>query len=158
MEHDHDSVDIQDFIFGRTSPQSHAVLERAALDQESLTPSQDALDQAISDVREIGDPVNEPPFDGVSGEERSGNEESDDENSVYEAEVPAWQKGYTCMYAHDGTESANNPNSRTIEVLSKMQAYYERTNDQWRALSYRKAISTLKKTKTLVATEEQARA
>jgi len=158
MEHDHESVDIQDLIFRRTSPQNYAVLEHAALNQESLPPSQDALDQAISDVRDLGDSVDEPSFDRISGEERSENEESNDEKSVYEAEVPAWQKGYTCMYAHDGTESLNNPNSRTIEVLSKMQGYYERTNDQWRALSYRKAISTLKKTKTLVATEEQARA
>jgi len=133
------------------------VLERAALDQESLTPSQDALDQAISEVREIGDSIDEPSSSSVFGEEKSEDERGDDEKGEYEAEVPAWQKGYTCMYAHDGTESANNPNSKTIEVLSKMQAYYERTNDQWRTFSYRKAISNLKKTKTFVATEEQAK-
>jgi Helix-hairpin-helix domain len=151
-EHDHDSLDIQDLIFGHNSPPSSAVLERAALDQESQTPTQDALDQAISEVREIGDPLDAPSGDA------SDDEKTEDDKSEDEAEVPTWQKGYTCMYAHDGTESANNPNSKTIEVLSKMQAYYERTNDQWRALSYRKAISTLKKTKIFVATETQARA
>lgn len=61
------------------------------------------------------------------------------------------------MHAHDGTESLENPNSRTIEVLGKMQAYYERTDDQWRAISYRKVMSILKKTKTYICSEEQAR-
>ena len=73
-------------------------------------------------------------------------------------DIPAWQTSYQCMHAHDGTEGSDNPNSKTIEVLAKMQAYYERTMDTWREISYRKAISILKKTKTLVRTEEQARA
>ena len=72
-------------------------------------------------------------------------------------DVPNWQKGFQCMYAHDGTEGQNNPNSKTIEILSKMQAYYDRTNDQWRAISYRKAISALKKVKEYVSTEGEAR-
>jgi len=38
-----------------------------------------------------------------------------------------------------------NPNSKTIEALSKMRAFYERTNDRWRALSYRKVIFHLEK-------------
>jgi DNA polymerase IV len=62
------------------------------------------------------------------------------------------------MYPHDGTEGQNNPNSKTIEILGKMQAYYERTMDQWRAISYRKAISILKKTNEYICTEEQAKA
>jgi DNA polymerase IV len=61
------------------------------------------------------------------------------------------------MYPHDGTESSNNPNSKTIEILSEMQQYYSRTNDEWRAISYRKAISALKNTKEYISTEEAAR-
>jgi len=61
------------------------------------------------------------------------------------------------MHPHDGTETIKNPNSKTIEVLGKMQEYYERTMDQWRAIGYRKAISVLKKTERFICTEEQAR-
>ena len=62
------------------------------------------------------------------------------------------------MQAHDGTEGLNNPNSNTIEILQKMQSHYERTMDEWRAISYRKVISILKKTQTYIQTEDQARA
>lgn len=72
--------------------------------------------------------------------------------------IPAWQKKFQCMQPHDGTEGLDNPNSKTIEILQKMQAHYERTMDEWRAISYRKVISTLKKTKTYIHTEDQARA
>ena len=77
---------------------------------------------------------------------------------MIKADVPTWQKSYQCMHPHDGTDGINNPNARTIEILGKMQAYYERTQDEWRAISYRKAISKLKQTKEHLRTEQQARA
>jgi DNA polymerase IV len=72
--------------------------------------------------------------------------------------VPDWQKNFQCMYANDGVQGQNNPNSRTIEILGKMQAYYERTMNGWRAISYRKVISILKKRTDFICNEEQARA
>lgn len=60
------------------------------------------------------------------------------------------------MHKHDGKDIAQNPNSRTIEVLQKMLEYYDRTNDHWRTLAYRKAISALRKHNIKVTTEEEA--
>lgn len=61
------------------------------------------------------------------------------------------------MRKNDGTEGDENPNKRTIEILSEMQKYYEMTGDQWRSISYRKAINTLKKQekKIVFASEAQ---
>src|SRR5271170_236418 len=147
------SIDIQELIFGRSS----AVIEREALDNETLSPSTspqlqsqqpDALDDAINEIKIVGAAVN-----FLDNKESSDN--SDDEQDP--VTVPDWQKSYQCMHAHDGTEASDNPNAKTIEILGKMQAHYERTKDEWRAISYRKVISQLKKAKDWVHTEEQAR-
>lgn len=150
-----DSQDIQDFVFGRNSPPP-AVLEREQLDKESLTPltqiPQNALDDAILEVRRFGTASHFLEDDTVSPDD----EKSEDE-ALTRSQVPAWQESFSCMHPHDGTETIKNPNSKTIEVLGKMQEYYERTMDQWRAIGYRKAISVLKKTEKFICTEEQAR-
>lgn len=148
------SIDIQDYIFGRSS----AVIERKALDNETLSPSTspqlqshqpDALDDAINEIKTVGTAFTF--LDDIDKKETSDNSEMEQES------VPDWQKSYQCMHAHDGTEAQNNPNSKTIEILGQMQAYYERTKDEWRAISYRKVISQLKKMEVWVHTEEQAR-
>ena len=54
------------------------------------------------------------------------------------------------MHRHDGQQSGENPNARTIEILQNMGEYYERTNDHWRTIAYRKAVATLKKQPTLI--------
>jgi DNA polymerase IV len=145
-------------MFGcASSPPPPIVAEREALDQESLSQSspqfpRDALDDAINEIREIG-----AASAFIEDPEPNSNSESEAEEEMTKTEVPDWQKSFQCMHAHDGTEGQNNPNAKTIEILSKMQAYYERTNDQWRAISYRKAISILKKTEEFISTEEQAK-
>ncbi|KAH8884546.1 hypothetical protein GQ53DRAFT_797790 [Thozetella sp. PMI_491] len=58
----------------------------------------------------------------------------------------------------DTTNTPKTANARTIEILQSMCDYYERTNDQWRHLSYRKAITLLKNETTRVTTIEQAMA
>ena len=68
----------------------------------------------------------------------------------------SWQQNFSCMHKHDGKDIAQNPNSRTIEVLQKMLEYYDRTNDHWRTLAYRKAISALRKHNIKVMTQEEA--
>src|SRR5947207_7241963 len=133
-------VDIQTILFGRSPP---------ILAGDRAPETTDALDAAINEIKEIG--VAQTFLDDPH------NPLSDHDQDEILPNVPAWQKGFQCMHAHDGTEAQNNPNSRTIEVLSKMQQYYERTNDGWRAISYRRAISALKKCQQYVSTEEQAR-
>jgi len=153
-DNDGNSIDIQELIFGR---RSSAVIEREALDNETLSPStspqlrpqqSDALDDAIDEIKIVGPAVN-----FLENKESSDNSDDEQESVA----VPEWQKSYQCMYAHDGTEASNNPNAKTIEILGKMQAHYERTKDEWRAISYRKVISQLKKVKEWIHTEEQAR-
>ena len=49
------------------------------------------------------------------------------------------------MQKSPGNGENSNPNSRTIEVLLEMAAYYEQIRDTWRALAYRKACNTLRR-------------
>ncbi|KAF8475599.1 putative DNA polymerase POL4 [Kalaharituber pfeilii] len=67
-----------------------------------------------------------------------------------------FQAAFQCMYKHDGQSKDQNPNQRTIDVLSEMQKYYELVGDHWRSLSYRKAIATLKKQTTKIVFAEEA--
>ncbi|KHN99935.1 DNA-directed DNA polymerase X [Metarhizium album ARSEF 1941] len=68
----------------------------------------------------------------------------------------AFEDRFACNQA--GVEDAfrDNPNSRTIEVLQSMASYYDGVGDHWRTTGYRKAITTLKRQATRVATEEEA--
>jgi DNA polymerase lambda/DNA polymerase IV len=56
----------------------------------------------------------------------------------------------------DKVADAQNPNARTIEVLQSMCDYYDRINDNWRTIAYRKAITTLRRQTVKVTTEEEA--
>lgn len=60
------------------------------------------------------------------------------------------------MNKMDGKDRADNPNSRTIEVLQQMLSYYERTADQWRCLAYRRAIAALRRERNKVVSKSQA--
>ncbi|KAK4105427.1 hypothetical protein N658DRAFT_512881 [Parathielavia hyrcaniae] len=56
----------------------------------------------------------------------------------------------------DKSADAQNPNARTIEILQSMCDYYERINDNWRTIAYRKAINTLRRQTVKVTAEEEA--
>ena len=60
------------------------------------------------------------------------------------------------MSKNDGVGRDQNPNARTIEILQRMADYYERTNDHWRPLAYRKAISALRVQPHKVMTAKEA--
>lgn len=68
----------------------------------------------------------------------------------------AFEDRFACNRAGRRDANQNNPNARTIEVLQKMNSYYERTNDPWRTMAYRKAISILKQQTVKITTEEEA--
>ncbi|RFU79226.1 dna polymerase iv, partial [Trichoderma arundinaceum] len=63
---------------------------------------------------------------------------------------------FACNRAGRKDTNEDNPNARTIEILQKMNSYYERVNDHWRTLAYRKAISVLKQQSVKITTEEEA--
>ncbi|KAL7925125.1 hypothetical protein ACQKWADRAFT_242293 [Trichoderma austrokoningii] len=68
----------------------------------------------------------------------------------------AFEDRFACNRAGTRDAGEDNPNARTIEMLHKMNSYYERVNDHWRTLAYRKAISTLKRQTVRITTEEEA--
>lgn len=70
--------------------------------------------------------------------------------------VIAFEDRFACNRAGRKDAGEDNPNARTIEMLQKMNSYYERVNDHWRTLAYRKAISTLKQQSVKITTEEEA--
>ena len=69
---------------------------------------------------------------------------------------PKTQQNFSCMQKNEGASKDENPNGRTIEVLQQMADYYDRTKDQWRLLSYRKAITVLRKLPNKITTKEEA--
>ncbi|TFA98549.1 DNA polymerase lambda [Trichoderma ghanense] len=68
----------------------------------------------------------------------------------------AFEDRFACNRAGRKDANQDNPNARTIEVLQKMNSYYERINDRWRTMAYRKAISILKQQAVKITTEEEA--
>ncbi|KAJ4855152.1 DNA polymerase beta palm domain-containing protein [Trichoderma breve] len=68
----------------------------------------------------------------------------------------AFEDRFACNRAGRKDANQNNPNARTIEILQKMNSYYERVNDHWRTIAYRKAISILKQQSVKITTEEEA--
>ncbi|BFZ60179.1 hypothetical protein YB2330_001202 [Saitoella coloradoensis] len=121
----------------------------------------DALDAAIAEAMQL--PAALDLEDDGSGcrlslSSKSSKDEEDEEGAGAVSGIPAtpkWQANFQCMHANTGKDG-DNPNEETVEILSKMQKYYEDTKDNWRAIGYRKAITSLKKEKTFIATAEQA--
>ncbi|KAL6873114.1 hypothetical protein J3F83DRAFT_732097 [Trichoderma novae-zelandiae] len=68
----------------------------------------------------------------------------------------AFEDRFACNRAGTNDANQDNPNARTIQVLQKMNSYYERINDQWRTMAYRKAIGILKQQTVKISTEEEA--
>ncbi|PKK44908.1 hypothetical protein CI102_12091 [Trichoderma harzianum] len=68
----------------------------------------------------------------------------------------AFEDRFACNRAGRKDANQNNPNARTIEILQRMNSYYERVNDHWRTIAYRKAISILKQQSVKITTEEEA--
>ncbi|EZG06766.1 hypothetical protein H106_03728 [Trichophyton rubrum CBS 735.88] len=120
-------------------------------DQDGMQASDpDHLDLAIRHIKNIAalplDSSDEEDDEIVPGEFQSG----------LTTDCPAWQKSFTCMNKMDGKDRADNPNSRTIDVLQQMLSYYERTADQWRCLAYRRAIAALRRERNKVVSKSQA--
>ncbi|KAI9730505.1 MAG: hypothetical protein M1834_005746 [Cirrosporium novae-zelandiae] len=123
----------------------------------------DGLEQAINEARATHHlPLDEDEDEYSSPPSTDTELSSDIEVRPKRAKVvkasfeKSWQQQFTCMQKHDGLDRAENPNSRTIEVLLEMATYYDRMNDHWRTTAYRKAISALRNQKTKIATKEQA--
>ncbi|PNY25675.1 DNA polymerase lambda [Tolypocladium capitatum] len=98
-------------------------------------------------------------------DEMQGSEEEEERTRDYKAKRCRLRSGrkenkfedrFACNQAGEKDANAKNPNARTIEVLQSMANYYDRVNDHWRTMGYRKAITTLKRQEAKICTEEEA--
>ncbi|KAI9686018.1 MAG: hypothetical protein M1822_004001 [Bathelium mastoideum] len=122
----------------------------------------DSFDEIIQEAKELENlPLDEEDEDSDSPED----DETDSEDSepperpakkLKQVENSSWQMNFQCMKPNDGKGDDANPNARTIEILEQMGRYYDRMQDHWRTLAYRRAVTSLKREKRKITTKEQA--
>ncbi|CAI2174663.1 18491_t:CDS:10, partial [Funneliformis geosporum] len=67
------------------------------------------------------------------------------------------QNSFACMHSNKYEETNNTPNKMIIEKLQILLDHYTRMKDEWRMISYRKAISAIKKHTKPITSFEEAR-
>jgi DNA polymerase IV len=137
----------------------------------------DALSQAILETKALAhlplyedEDAESPVSSGVVEEEDSGT----DEEPLTMAPVPLKKinivskasalrdkktlnmNTFQCMDPGTNGYTSQNPNARTIQILEEMGKHYDQMQDQWRTLSYRKCVTTLKKQTVKITTAKQA--
>ncbi|KAL2256718.1 hypothetical protein VTK26DRAFT_1229 [Humicola hyalothermophila] len=114
-------------------------------------------DDDLQSVRDNQEVVSESERDESSEEERARKSSAIRTRRAAQKTI-AFDNRFACN--RGGTEAnaadAQSPNARTIEVLQSMCDYYNRIDDHWRTLAYRKAIATLRRQPTKIMTEEEA--
>ncbi|KOC09786.1 DNA polymerase POL4 [Aspergillus flavus AF70] len=130
----------------------------------------DALDDIIDEAKAVNDlpldPLDSFDDEHVTEEADLGtSEESDCQPNTRKRKRSSgrdnegnndWQQKFACVQKHDPKSNSENPNRRTIDVLQQMLDYYARTDDHWRTLAYRKAISALRRQPKKILTKSQA--
>jgi DNA polymerase IV len=130
------------------------------------------LGKMINLVQEFGNlPLDDDEEEGEEGKDRdlSNDFDPDYDGSSEEEHRPRQPRKkkhgkkkrlgeteYICMRGGTGNIIENNPNCKTIEILERMKEYYERVQDQWRSLAYRRAIGILKKLPVKISTYDEA--
>ncbi|PWY67288.1 DNA polymerase Pol4 [Aspergillus eucalypticola CBS 122712] len=128
---------------------------------DKLNQGRDALDDVIEEVQAIKDlPIE---IDSADEAAAAGDDQTSDSSDAGPAkkkrkttEKDDWQQNFVCMQKHDAQSNSENPNSHTIAILQQMLEFYKRTNDQWRVLAYRKAISALRRQPRKISTRLEA--
>ncbi|KAL8946019.1 MAG: hypothetical protein Q9222_007526, partial [Ikaeria aurantiellina] len=149
---------------------------------KSQTRAPDALDKAIEETVAVKDLVSHSETDGkarcidllkpLDDEDDASPISSIDVEEPFtddnEEEIPTAKKlkgtsakkksyeSFSCMQSHTSTDTTSNPNARTISILQQMADYYDRTQDRWRVIAYRRAISALKHQPTKITTKAAA--
>ncbi|KAK1718768.1 hypothetical protein CaCOL14_011412 [Colletotrichum acutatum] len=141
--------------------------------EKPTSTSEDELEHVISQLQQFRDLPLEHDDDDEddasatspqSYEQGSGSEGSDDELQRKRRAVArsrgrkemTWEDKFTCHKGGTLGSDQHNPNFRTIEILQQMCSYYERINDTWRPIAYRKAITQLKRQPAKISTAEEA--
>ncbi|KAJ3945648.1 uncharacterized protein N0V96_003985 [Colletotrichum fioriniae] len=140
--------------------------------EKPASTSEDELEHVISQLQQFRDlPLEHDDDDDDAPatspqlhEQVSDSEGSDDERQRKKRTVArtrgrkemTWEDKFTCHKGGILGSDQHNPNSRTIEILQQMCSYYERINDTWRPIAYRKAITQLKRQPAKISTAEEA--
>ncbi|KAL8667425.1 MAG: hypothetical protein Q9202_000641 [Teloschistes flavicans] len=149
-----------------TRPESRPPIQPALKPGNQLA---DALDQAIAETLAVKDlPLDDDedgnyPASSMRSDDSSVNNSSEDETTKPTrkkgpSDKKLWQQKFSCMSKHTSTDQDNGSesNARTISILQQMSDYYSRTQDHWRTIAYRKAISALKRQTHKITSKEEA--
>ncbi|KAG9249657.1 uncharacterized protein F5Z01DRAFT_668554 [Emericellopsis atlantica] len=154
-----------------------AMVEPTATHVESSTPLQDAKGDELSSVIDLMQEYRELPLDAEEHDDEDARSNAGTVEDISSADEEAGSEGersrtaprptlrgkkmrfeerFACNQATAQDARPDNPNARTMEVLQQMASYYDRINDNWRTIAYRKAISTLKRQDVRITTEQEA--
>ncbi|PHH86048.1 hypothetical protein CDD83_10830 [Cordyceps sp. RAO-2017] len=159
-------------------PQPRSTGATARPRRESPGGAEDELSGFISMMQEFRHLPLDNDDDELAGSEPERAETREDEDDVAasesesesardgggrkKAQAKSRRKGgrfedrFACHHAGEQAALAENANARTVEVLQSMADFYERVGDEWRTLGYRKAITTLKRQRVRIRSEEEA--
>jgi len=136
---------------------SQAILETKAIAHLPLEEEEDAGSPVASGVEDVDDSgTDEEPVVAAPKLQKQLNIVS--KASALREKKPFNQNAFQCMDTGANGYTSQNPNARTIEILHQMCKHYDQMQDQWRVLSYRKCITTLKKQTVKITTAKQAAA
>ena len=136
---------------------SQAILETKAIAHLPLEEDEDAGSPVASGVEDVDDSgTDEEPMVAAPKLPKYPNIVS--KASALRDKKPFYQNAFQCMDPGTNGYTSQNPNARTIEILDQMCKHYDQMQDQWRVLSYRKCITTLKKQTVKITTAKQAAA
>lgn len=141
--------------------------------QRSSSGFSDELAQIVNQVREDFKDIPRIDEDDASDHGEGAKDQMDDTDTDEEREKKRRKKdvakkegkrrrGDEKFRCHTGGTKNNaaeqeNPNSLVISVLKKMSDYYTQTNDHWRPIAYRRAITELESiTDRKISTAEEA--
>ncbi|RHZ85644.1 hypothetical protein Glove_63g36 [Diversispora epigaea] len=89
-------------------------------------------------------------------DEKKGHEDSSETALSKKSQENQKYDSFSCMHKHTYGEVEINPNKLIIEKLQILLDHYQRMRDEWRTLSYRKAVSALKKYNKPVSSYKEA--
>lgn len=143
------------------SPKSRNVL-RSDMSKSEIELRGKSMLEALHDVR-MGDHAA-----AFASEDEGDDEDEEDENG--ETRNPKglkkkqpqkqgdWVDNFLCITGAQREEvpADENPNWKTVDILTRLLEYYEQKHDQWRAQSYKKAINVLRRHPTKICTKKEA--
>ncbi|PHH65514.1 hypothetical protein CDD81_2294 [Ophiocordyceps australis] len=153
----------RDWISGRNSGSDQEERQGPLEDADELSNYISMMQQGKLDGLGSEEGSEMGQWDELSGDEQHSDSDQKDvdecrpekKRRLGRKEVDSKER-FACHNASELPRHSQNPNARTIEVLKSMAEYYDRTQQSWKTLSYRKAMGTLKRQKHKITREAEA--